>query len=97
MSISAHKVYGPKGVGALYVRRRPRVRLEPQMSGGGQVRPSALPYLPPPDTLSYPTLPLLSQDWRSCGALQGPWKNMQLGACCRMRHSALGEHCQRVL
>jgi cysteine desulfurase len=38
MSISGHKVYGPKGVGALYVRRRPRVRLHPQMSGGGQER-----------------------------------------------------------
>jgi cysteine desulfurase len=38
MSISGHKIYGPKGVGALYVRRRPRVRLEPQMSGGGQER-----------------------------------------------------------
>lgn len=38
MSISGHKVYGPKGVGALYVRRRPRVRLEPLMSGGGQER-----------------------------------------------------------
>jgi len=38
MSISAHKLYGPKGIGALYVRRRPRVRLEPVLSGGGQER-----------------------------------------------------------
>ena len=38
MSMSSHKIYGPKGIGALYVRRRPRVRLEPIMSGGGQER-----------------------------------------------------------
>jgi len=38
MSISGHKIYGPKGVGALYVRRKPRLRIEPQMSGGGQER-----------------------------------------------------------
>ncbi|WP_120497081.1 aminotransferase class V-fold PLP-dependent enzyme [Kiloniella sp. EL199] len=38
MSISGHKIYGPKGIGALYVRRRPRVRLEPLMDGGGQER-----------------------------------------------------------
>lgn len=38
MSISGHKLYGPKGIGAAYVRRRPRVRLEPILSGGGQER-----------------------------------------------------------
>lgn len=38
MSISGHKIYGPKGVGCLYVRRRPRVRLEPLINGGGQER-----------------------------------------------------------
>ncbi len=38
MSISGHKIYGPKGVGALYVRRKPRVRIKPIFSGGGQER-----------------------------------------------------------
>ncbi|HWK43834.1 MAG TPA: aminotransferase class V-fold PLP-dependent enzyme [Stellaceae bacterium] len=38
MSISGHKIYAPKGIGALYVRRRPRVRLTPLFSGGGQER-----------------------------------------------------------
>lgn len=38
MSISGHKLYGPKGVGALFIRRKPRVRVEPIQSGGGQER-----------------------------------------------------------
>jgi cysteine desulfurase len=48
LSISGHKLYGPMGVGALYVRRRPRVRLEPLFSGGGQERGFRSGTLPTP-------------------------------------------------
>jgi cysteine desulfurase len=48
LSISGHKIYGPKGVGALYVRRRPRVRLAPLFSGGGQERGMRSGTLPAP-------------------------------------------------
>jgi cysteine desulfurase len=48
MSISGHKVYAPKGIGALYVRRRPRVRLESLFSGGGQERGMRSGTLPVP-------------------------------------------------
>jgi cysteine desulfurase len=48
MSISAHKLYGPKGIGALYVRRRPRVRLVPLIHGGGQERGFRSGTLPTP-------------------------------------------------
>src|SRR5262249_32234848 len=48
LSISGHKVYGPKGVGALYVRRRPRARLTPLLDGGGQERGLRSGTLPTP-------------------------------------------------
>src|SRR6195256_6133728 len=48
MSISGHKIYGPKGIGALYVRRRPRVRLLPLIGGGGQERDLRSGTLPTP-------------------------------------------------
>jgi cysteine desulfurase len=48
LSISGHKVYGPKGVGALYVRRRPRARLAPLLDGGGQERGLRSGSLPTP-------------------------------------------------
>lgn len=48
MSLSSHKLYGPKGIGACYVRRRPRVRIEPIISGGGQERGLRSGTLAPP-------------------------------------------------
>ena len=48
ISISGHKLYGPKGIGALYVRRKPRVRLEAIISGGGQERGLRSGTLPAP-------------------------------------------------
>ena len=53
MSISGHKVYGPKGIGACYVRRRPRVRLEPLISGGGQERGLRSGTLAPPLVIGF--------------------------------------------
>lgn len=48
LSISSHKIYGPKGMGACYVRRRPRVRLDPIITGGGQERGLRSGTLAPP-------------------------------------------------
>ena len=53
MSISGHKIYGPMGIGACYVRRRPRVRLDPIISGGGQERGLRSGTLAPPLVIGF--------------------------------------------
>merc|ERR1712106_102120 len=62
MSISGHKIYGPKGVGALYVRRRPRVRVEPIQSGGGQERGLRSGTVPTPLVVGLGAACALAQD-----------------------------------
>ena len=53
LSISGHKLYGPKGIGALYIRRKPRVRLTSMINGGGQERGFRSGTLPTPVSLFF--------------------------------------------
>ena len=64
LSLSGHKLYGPKGVGALYVRRRPRVRLAPLFSGGGQERGLRAGTLPAPLIVGFGLACRLARDER---------------------------------
>jgi cysteine desulfurase len=62
MSLSGHKVYGPMGIGALYIRRRPRVRLTPLFSGGGQERGLRSGTLPAPLAVGFGTACKIAAD-----------------------------------
>ncbi|EPX72577.1 cysteine desulfurase Nfs1 [Schizosaccharomyces octosporus yFS286] len=62
MSISGHKIYGPKGVGAAFIRRRPRVRLSPLLSGGGQERGLRSGTLAPPLIVGFGTAARLCRE-----------------------------------
>lgn len=62
MSMSGHKIYGPKGVGAIYIRRKPRVRLLPIISGGGQERNLRSGTLPAPLVAGFGRACAIAQD-----------------------------------
>lgn len=69
MSISSHKIYGPKGIGACYVRRRPRVRLDPIITGGGQERGLRSGTLAPPLVAGFgEACRIASQEMEVCAA-----------------------------
>ena len=85
MSLSAHKVYGPKGVGALYVRRKPRVRLSPLLDGGGQERGLRAGTLPVPLIVGFGAAMELAERLRvaeqaQCGELKQLLLNRLQGA-----------------
>lgn len=75
MSISSHKIYGPKGIGACYVRRRPRVRIDPIISGGGQERGLRSGTLAPPLAVGFGEACRIAKeemsvsDWFCCSKL----------------------------
>lgn len=69
MSISAHKIYGPKGIGACYVRRRPRVRLDPIISGGGQERGLRSGTLAPPLVVGFGEACRIAKEEMAVGTL----------------------------
>ena len=68
LSLSAHKLYGPKGVGALYVRRRPRARLEPLFDGGGQERALRSGTLPAPLCVGFGAAARIAREERAAEA-----------------------------
>jgi cysteine desulfurase len=91
LSISGHKIYGPKGVGALYVRRRPRARLEPLFDGGGQERTLRSGTLPTPlcvglgvaarlarEEMAAEAARLLALRWRFLSGLKARLPELQL-------------------
>lgn len=70
MSISAHKIYGPKGVGALYVRRKPRIRIVPQINGGGQERGMRSGTLPAPLLVGFGEAAQIAKDSMATDSLR---------------------------
>lgn len=82
VSLSAHKMYGPKGIGALYIRRRPRMRISPLMAGGGQERGLR------PGTLPVPLIIGMGEAARLARS-EGPAEAARLGALAAELHARL--------
>ncbi len=79
MSITAHKIYGPMGVGALYVTKKPRVRLEPLFSGGGQEKGLRSGTLPPPLCVGFgKTLDIAAQEMPAEAERLGRMRDMMI-------------------
>ena len=91
MSISGHKMYGPKGVGALYVRRRPRVRLEAMMSGGGQERGLRSGTVPTPLVVGFGAAAAVAQQemGRDAAHVSALSKRLLDGLRARLTHTVL--------
>lgn len=73
LSLSAHKMYGPKGIGALYLRRRPRMRISPLVAGGGQERGLRSGTLPVPLIVAFGEAARLARS-------EGPAETLRIGA-----------------
>jgi len=82
MSISGHKIYGPKGIGACYVRRRPRVRIDPIISGGGQERGLRSGTIAPPLVIGFgEAARLAKEEMEVSSTLSLPSSSSHCGAC----------------
>ncbi|EEY14232.1 cysteine desulfurase [Verticillium alfalfae VaMs.102] len=80
MSISSHKIYGPKGIGACYVRRRPRVRLDPIITGGGQERGLRSGTLAPPLIVGFGEACRIAPVTRTIVVTQHPYDSKRIKA-----------------
>jgi cysteine desulfurase len=97
-SVSGHKLYGPKGIGALYVRRRPRVRLTPLFSGGGQERGLRSGTIPAPLAVGFGAACIIAQadmkaDYNRIMSLRHGFMRQLQAACPGVVENAGGASC----
>lgn len=94
MSLTGHKIYGPMGIGACYVRRRPRVRLDPIISGGGQERGLRSGTLAPPLVIGFGEAARLAKQEFDVSVLSIPCRGLVITFC--STHAWLSEAFDRA-